>query len=264
MSSKNRSIQTCFASQCGVESRRYVRIIVGGKWRICFYGRCFRLANISREYENGIALGTQSQWGWHSIPSKTSFTLNDVAKEFDSCDGTSAPYAVQQSEGRGKEATDILRANPHRLHLGIVGLILQKENGDEVKLSELTALHQELDLWTGKIESSYQVEGNPVKVILFGHQLKDGISARIESPLIAKRRLKVKLSFPYGKDCHVCPGYDWDRPDRHQTDIISSNQSRALIKRQLDSTTYFTNVTLEQRRYQQGATTAYSCAESVP
>ena len=55
------------------------------------------------EYENGISLGTQSQWGWHSIPSKTSFTLNDVAKEFESCDGTSAPYAVQQSEGRGRK-----------------------------------------------------------------------------------------------------------------------------------------------------------------
>src|SRR5687767_1713827 len=119
------------------------------------------LQTFPSEYENGIALGTQSQWGWHSIPSKTSFTLNDVAKEFESCDETSAPYAVQQSEGRGKEATDILRANPHRLHLGIVGLILQKENGDEVKLSELTALRQELDLWTGKIESSYQVEGSP-------------------------------------------------------------------------------------------------------
>ena len=201
------------------------------------------LQTFPREYENGIALGTQSQWAWHSIPSKTPFTLNDVAKEFESCDGTSAPYAVQQSEGRGKEATDILRANPHRLHLGIVGLILQKENGKEVRLSELTAINQELDLWTGKIESSYQVEGNPVKVILYGHQQEDGISARIESPLIAKRRLKVKLSFPYGKDCHVCPGYDWDRPDRHQTDIISSDQNQALIKRQLDSTKYFTNVT---------------------
>ena len=126
--------------------------------------------------------------------------------------------------------------------MGIVGLILQKENGEEVKLSELTALHQELDLWTGKIESSYQVEGNPVKVTLYGHQREDGISVRIESPLITKRRLKVKLSFPYGKDCHVCPGYDWDRPDRHQTDIISSKQNRALIKHQLDSTHYFTNV----------------------
>ena len=49
------------------------------------------LQTFPREYENGIALGTQSQWGWHSIPSKTFFTLTDVAKEFESCDGTSAP-----------------------------------------------------------------------------------------------------------------------------------------------------------------------------
>src|SRR5688572_26585565 len=105
------------------------------------------LQTFPHEYENGISLGTQSQWGWHSIPSKTFFTVNDVAQEFESCDGTKAPYAVQRSEGREKEATDVLRANPHRLHLGLVGLILQKENGEEVKLSDLTALHQQLDPW---------------------------------------------------------------------------------------------------------------------
>ena len=195
------------------------------------------------EYENGISLGTQSQWAWHSMPSKTSFAINDVAKEFESCDGTKAPYAVQQSAGRGKFATDWLSANLHRLHLGLVGLILQKENGEEVKLNELTELNQELDLWTGKIESSYRVDGNPVKVILYGHQEKDVISARIESPLISKSRLKIKLTFPYGKDCHVCPGYDWSQAARHHSTIISSEPNSALIKRQLDTTNYFANVT---------------------
>jgi hypothetical protein len=128
------------------------------------------------------------------------------------------------------------------VHLGLVGLILLKENGDEVDLDELANINQQLDLWTGKIESSYIVDGNPVKVILYGHQAVDGISARIESPLIMKDRLKIKLRFPYGKDCHVCPGYDWENSDKHQSTIVTAEDSRAVIQHVMDTTTYFAEV----------------------
>jgi hypothetical protein len=200
------------------------------------------LQTFHKEYENGISLGTQSQWAWHSIPDKNNFTLTDVAREYESCDGTKAPYAVQQSEGKAGEATKVLRANPHRLHLGLIGLVLKKENGEEVKLSELTNIYQQLDLWTGKIESTYEVEGVPVRVILFAHQQQDGIAVRIESPLISKERLQIKLNFPYGKDCHVCPGYDWENTDKHKSSIASSSTQHAVIKRELDTTNYFVNV----------------------
>src|SRR6187455_1794257 len=47
------------------------------------------LQTFPTEYENGIALGTQSQWAWLSIPS-AKFSLDDVAEQFKSCDSTSA------------------------------------------------------------------------------------------------------------------------------------------------------------------------------
>src|SRR5688572_10012743 len=200
------------------------------------------LQTFSEEYENGISLGTQTQWGWHSVPSRSNHSVKEVATEIASCDQTKAPYAVQQSEGRAKEITDILRANPHRLHLGLVGLSLLKENGEEAKINELKNIHQKLDLWTGKIESTYDVEGNSVKVILYAHQEIDAISVHIESPLISKERLKVNLRFPYGKDCHVCPGYDWENQDKHVSAVMSSEENSAVIKRTLDSTSYFVDV----------------------
>jgi len=190
------------------------------------------------EYENGIPLGTQSQWAWHTIPSAEKFSLNNVARLYKSCDSTQVPYAVQQSGGRAGEATNVLRANPHRLHLGLIGLILLNEKGEEVRISDLTNIHQQLDLWTGKIESTYSVEGVPVRVIVYAHQQVDGIAARIESPLIAMKRLKVKLNFPYGKDCHVCAGYDFSKPDQHRSTILRKDSIGAVIKRELDSTTY--------------------------
>ncbi|RAW00993.1 hypothetical protein DQQ10_12195 [Pseudochryseolinea flava] len=194
-----------------------------------------------KAYENGVSLGTQTQWGWHSIP-HDKFTVEDVAVKYESCDGTMAPYAIQHSQGSAGAATASLRANPHRLHLGLIGLVLLKENGDEVALHELENTFQKLDLWTGKIETTYTVEGVPVKVELYSHQTLDQIAVKIESDLITKSRLKIKMTFPYGKECHVCPGYDFENTDKHTTTLVENKGEHAVIKHQLDTTTYFVTV----------------------
>ena len=194
-----------------------------------------------KEYENGISLGTQTQWGWHSIPAKENYSLIDVAKTYESCNGNQVPYAIQQKDGKAGEATEWLRANPHRLHLGLIGLVLLKENGDSVKLSDLQNINQKLDLWTGKIESNYTIEDNPVKVELYAHPEQDAIAARVTSPLIEKERLKIVFNFPYGKECHVCPGYDFDQPDKHQTLIVNQTNDITL-SRILDTTKYYVQI----------------------
>lgn len=200
------------------------------------------LQTFPSEYENGIALGTQSQWGWHSLPSKEKYSVKDVARLFESCDGTKAPYAVQRSDGREGLATQFLRANPHRIHLGLIGLIMTKENGDTVRLEDLNEIEQVLDLWSGKIESTYKIEDVPVHVTLYSHQQDDGIAVKVESALINQGRLKISFEFPYGKDCHVCPGYDWTNSDKHRSTIINSGNNEVSIKRELDSTIYFTHI----------------------
>lgn len=210
-----------------------------GNGEFAFTADVSGLQTFYEDYENGISLGTQAQWAWHSLPSQTKYKLDDVAVDYESCDGSKAPYAVQHKEGRAGDATQYLRANPHRLHLGLVRLLIAKNNGEQIKLSDLHNIQQRLDLWSGKIESSYEVEGHPVKVILYAHQQEDRIAARIESPLIAAGRLKVTLDFPYGKDCHVCPGYDWQRSDKHQSVLKDVSEQKASIIRTLDSTQYF-------------------------
>ncbi len=212
-----------------------------GNGEFAFTADVSGLQSFPAEYDNGIALGTQTQWAWHSVSNEGSFILDDVAKPYESCDGTSAPYAIQHKEGRAKEATDYLRANPHRLHLGLTGLVLQKEDGTPVGLSDLKQIKQTLDLWTGELKTSYEIEGVPVSVTLFSHYDQDGISARIESPLIEKQRLRISFRFPYGKECHVCPGYDWGNEDKH-TSTLSGASSTAVIERKLDSTSYFANI----------------------
>jgi len=189
-------------------------------------------------YEHGVPLGTQSQWGWHTIPDDSNYTRNDVAVYYESCNSRSVPYAIQSRTGRAANAANWLRANPHRLHLGIIGLSIQKSDGEIIQLSDIQHPEQKLNVWTGKIESKFEIEGMPVIVETVCHQEFDRLSFRITSPLIQSDRLKILVKFPYGKACHVCPGYDWDSPSKHQSEIVVQQDHSARINRSLDATSY--------------------------
>ena len=74
-------------------------------------------------YKNGVPLGTQSQWGWHSFGNPENYKPEEALVEYDFGHGHKELYATQPKEpGRAKEASDWYRVNPHRLHLGIIGL----------------------------------------------------------------------------------------------------------------------------------------------
>ncbi len=216
-----------------------------GNGNFAFTADISGLQSFPENYERGISLGTQSQWGWHSFPNEGDYVIDDVAVEYETCNNHRFPIAIQHKEGRALEATNWLRQNPHRLHLGIVGLVLIKENGEEAVLEDLKAIDQELDLWTGTLTSRYEVDGQPVEVVLNGHQDQDLIAFQIKSPLISLGRLKVKLRFPYGKDCHVCPGYDWDSPEKHTTTVIRDEPTQKWLERKLDETTYYVGLSWE-------------------
>ncbi len=104
-----------------------------------------------KEYEKGIPLGTMSNWGWHSIGNDSNYVRGDALEYYESCNDRLVD-AVQHSEGKGRAAaSNWLRANPHRLHLGLVGLSLLKANGAEVTSGEIENPEQHLNLWTGLI-----------------------------------------------------------------------------------------------------------------
>ena len=190
-------------------------------------------------YEQGVSLGTQSQWGWHTIPNPDNYGRDDVAVPYESCNDREIPVMIQHKEGRAADAANWLRSNPHRLHLGLIGLNITKTNGETIALTDLKNIRQELDMWTGKVTSRYTIEGTPVEVELYGHQTDDQIAFRITSPLIRDKRLRVSLRFPYGQECHVCPGYDWDATDQHQTLITQAGGNAVSLTRTLDEDRYY-------------------------
>lgn len=196
------------------------------------------LQSFPEYYEKGINLGTQSEWGWHSSPNEDLFMHEDVLENYETCNDRILPIATQHQEGRKAAATHWLRSNPHRLHLGLIGLELFHEDGSKATINSLSNIDQNLNLWTGGISSYFEIDNIPVQVELYAHQEKDLISFRIQSELIEKGRLKITFRFPYGKECHVCPGYDWTMPDKHQSRLKHTQTDQAWIERKLDSTLY--------------------------
>jgi hypothetical protein len=194
-------------------------------------------------YSKGIPLGTMSEWGWHTAENPKKYQLSEVYKTYD-VHGRNIDYVHRFTDKKDSirtGASDWLRENPHRIHLGMVGLQIIKKDGSEISLKDIEKPVQRLNLWTGEIISSFSVEGIPVEVKTVCHPGLDLISVRIESKLITEKRLKVKLNFPLGISAPV--GYDFNSPDRHSTRIVSDNKIDILFERKQDNDIYFTRVT---------------------
>ncbi|MBN1125557.1 MAG: hypothetical protein JXA82_11150 [Sedimentisphaerales bacterium] len=191
-------------------------------------------------HEQGMPLGTQSQWGWHSMPNPEDFKLQDVLSEYEVA-GRSVPYASDGSFSGGYSPTgNWLRSNPHRLHLGRIGLQLKSSDDSSVGIDDLKNTEQTLDLWTGLLSSRFEFEDEPVTVQTVCHPEQDLLAIRIESPLLSENRLAIALALPYGS-MEWRNAADWQSPQNHKTMVQAIDQG-AVLKRILDSDHYYLRV----------------------
>ena len=188
-------------------------------------------------YENGIPLGTQSQWGWHTSPNANSYSLDQTFEYHDS-HGRQVPYACKQNSDAGQW----LRSNPHRLHLGSIGFKITKANGAVVQLSDITDINQSADIWEGVIKSSFKVEDENVNVETGCHPAIDQIAVRINSTLLRKGKTGIQFDFPHGSTSWGKTSADWNSPDKHSSDIIFQSGQSVTIERKLDSVKYHVNI----------------------
>ncbi|MFP9114552.1 hypothetical protein ACLI1A_11455 [Flavobacterium sp. RHBU_3] len=197
-------------------------------------------------YAEGVPLGTQSQWGWHSYPNTENYKPEEALKNYN-FRGWEEPYSVQFKEpGRQQDASNYLRANAHRLHLGYIGLELTKPDGQHhIAVEDIKNIHQVQDLWNGVIESNYTVDGIPVSVKTAAHQDKDQIGFTIKSALIGKKQLKINFRFPYPTGKHTDDATEWGTPNKHQTLLVAQDKNSFVLKRTLDATVYYVTVRYE-------------------
>ena len=95
------------------------------------------------------------------------------------------------------------------MQLGNIGLEIKKKDGSFITAKDIDGFNQGLDMWTGIITSLFVIEGEPVKVTTVAHQQRDAVSFRIESQLLADKRIMVRLRFPYPNGQWKDVGNNW-------------------------------------------------------
>jgi hypothetical protein len=187
-------------------------------------------------WKNGISLETMSTWVWHSFPNTKNLKLEDAMKEID-FHGRKIMYASQEKSPAG----EYFRQNPHPLPLGQISLV--QGSGLPLNMAEISHVDQQLDLWRGVITSNYQINGQPVSVQTISHPHQSTVAFKIKSVLL-KGGLQTAFKFPYAYDFSIKnkPPFDWSKPERHRTAIISQTANKVLLKRSIEGTAYYVTV----------------------
>ena len=196
------------------------------------------LQTFPEHYAKGVPLGTMSEWGWHSFVNTEHFKPEEALKAYDFGRGQEEWYACQFKEpGRPREAAEWLRENPHRLHLGIVGL----ELGTDLKPEDITNANQTLDMWKGLITSRFKINGTDYLVKTVCHPKRDVIATAI----VDKAHTGICLRFPYPTGRHADDACDWEADDKHCTMLMRQGEQSAVLKRTLDETAYYVAIQWE-------------------
>ncbi|UGU18205.1 hypothetical protein LS482_10040 [Sinomicrobium kalidii] len=210
-----------------------------GNGRFAFTVDVTGLQTFPEAYQNGIPLGTQSEWGWDSFKDTIGYEFEETLKAYDQY-GRKVTYAQQWGSegGRHNKAASWFRKNPHRLQLGNLGFDIYGKDGSKVSVEDIKNIHQELDLWTGEIKSTFTVEGETVEVWTNAHQQKDIVGVKVKSLLVGNGRLKIRLRFPYPTGSWTDVGTNWKKNGKHKSEVVSSKADRAEIVHKLDTMSY--------------------------
>ena len=222
-----------------------------GNGEFAFTADVTGLQTFADAYDKTVPLGTMAQWAWRSeapIPGRTpaDFSWTD----FDTY-GRPVPYpyigaqtwfgvkpAYAPLDPVKEESGAWLERNPHRLHLGVLGLDLKGNYGQAVQPGDLTDIDQHLDLWSGLLHSRFKLSGRPVQVRTACHPTLDLIAVEIESSLLADgRQLGLRLAFP-GANPYASHGKDWLYPELHTTEILARTESTLRLERRLNDSRY--------------------------
>ncbi|MBS1726186.1 MAG: hypothetical protein JST51_05645 [Armatimonadetes bacterium] len=177
-----------------------------------------------------------SHWGWHSSPLPPGVKKEDYQLQEVDTHGRMVPYPL--FDPKHPEISEWLAANPHRINLGRIGMTLRKKDGTIASVADLRNTRQRLDLWSGVVTSTFELEGTPVSVTTACDPHADSIAAKIESPLLKENRLTVFLDCP-GNDPAQFANFvgDWSRPKTFQQ-VGQTHLGRADFIREIDHDQY--------------------------
>ncbi|TDQ11040.1 hypothetical protein [Pedobacter metabolipauper] len=178
---------------------------------------------------------TMSNWGWHEFPLPTAEKPTDFKGGNWDTQGRMIRYDVFNPSQN--KLMNWMWGNPQRLNLGRFGLVLKKKDGSQAVLADLQNAIQQVNLWTGIVTSTFELEGKKIKVTTVGDPKLDAVAVKIEADELGDGRIGVFVEFPYASRGEFGNGADWNNQDKHQTDAILKSD-HASFHRKLDNAEY--------------------------
>jgi len=177
-----------------------------------------------------------SDWGWHFFPNPEKYSTKETLVNHDFHRGHKEElYAAQfKTPGRQKDASNYYRANPHRLHLGYIGLDLKDPD-------LVTDIDQTLDMWTGKISSHFNYGSQKFYVQTVCPPDNDLVASRIESN---NENIRVRINIPYPSGKHSDDATNWADTSKvklkYTQYIYGDNTARIVVK--IDDISYLLDI----------------------
>lgn len=212
-----------------------------GNGEIAFTADVTGLQSLYEEYKETLPLCTMSQWGWHTKPvsdERYEYTLDDLVMTEFTHNGRKVIYPKNPKPGN-EEVYEWLRKNPHRLNIARIGF---EYKGEELKACELKNINQRLKLYSGILESKYELSGVKCEVYTACDDKTDTIAFRAESELIKDGGLSVVMRFPYGSHTISASDFSKEAEGLHTTTVEAKSETCVVIKRVLDKDIYYVTI----------------------
>ncbi|KAK0704681.1 Six-hairpin glycosidase-like protein [Lasiosphaeris hirsuta] len=188
--------------------------------------------------------GILSSWCWHNFSLPT--TINQTSVDDYTgvqwwTHGRLVTYA-QPNPAQDDISTWLIK-NPKRVNIGNVGFTFGRDNVIEADLKQKTQL---LDLWSGKLSSSFVFNGSAVEVETSVDPDSDTVGISVESSLL-KSGLGLFFDFPFPDNNKFNAPFVgvFNATSEHSTSLERISAHSATIKHSLGQTTYFTTITWE-------------------
>ncbi|RYP10966.1 hypothetical protein DL765_007927 [Monosporascus sp. GIB2] len=179
-----------------------------------------------------------STWGWHNFSLPTTEGQASI-EDFTGLDWWTHGRLVNynQPNPAQSEISNWLIQNPQRLNLATIGF---QFNGADVTEDDLQDKSQTLDLWTGKISSSFTYNGSSVEVETWVDPSSDTVSIAVNSELLSKEALGIFFDFPYPtRNKFDAPFVGvFNSTDKHTTTLQTRGTRKASIRHEIDATSY--------------------------
>ena len=195
-----------------------------GNGNFAFTADITGLQTFPEQYSPLVPLMTQAQWSWHSFPNPKGFTLKKAMKPIKVRNKKRDYPALSNWDEAKQEHIQWLRENPHKFSLGRLALQAGTARRARSRRSPIfPPTRQTLDMWSGRLTSSFIFDGKPVEVETSVHPERDILIVRLRSPLLFDGRLGVDLKFPgVARKLNPDPA-DWEHPEAHSTQEVRAD-----------------------------------------